>query len=68
MSGRWKPSPSLLICSEALQLAGAEYARGYIQNWLSAETISDRSAQKIFSAASAVLKAGRAESAGRESG
>ena len=57
-----------LICCEALQLAGAEYARGYIQNWLAAETVSDRSAQKIFSAASAILKAGRGESASRASG
>jgi len=38
-----------LICCEALQLPGVEYARGYIQNWLSGEMISDRSAQKIFS-------------------
>jgi antirestriction protein ArdC len=57
-----------LICCEALQLAGSEYARGYIQNWLSGDGISDRSAQKIFSAASAILKAGREESASRESG
>jgi hypothetical protein len=57
-----------LICCEALQLAGSEYARGYIQNWLSGNGISDRSAQKIFSAASAILKAGRGESASRESG
>jgi hypothetical protein len=57
-----------LICCEGLQLAGTEYARGYIQNWLAGESINDRSAQKIFSAASAILKAGRGESAGRESG
>ena len=57
-----------LICCESLQLAGSEYARGYIQNWLSGDGIRDRSAQKIFSAASAILKAGRGESASRESG
>ena len=57
-----------LICCESLELAGSEYARGYIQNWLSGDGISDRSAQKIFSAASAILKAGRGESASRESG
>jgi len=33
-----------------------------------ASGISDRLAQKIFSAASAILKAGRGESASRESG
>lgn len=57
-----------LICCEALQLDGAEYARGYIQNWLSGEEITDRSAQRIFSAASVILKAGSGESASRESG
>jgi hypothetical protein len=58
-----------LICCETLQLPGAEYCRGYIQKWLgSNELISDRSAQRIFSAASTILKAGRGESAGRESG
>jgi hypothetical protein len=57
-----------LICCEALQLVGAEYARGYIQSWLAGESINDRSDQKIFSAASAILKAGRGESASRESG
>lgn len=57
-----------LICCEALQLPGSEYARGYIQKWLSGESISDRSAQRVFTAASAILKAGRGESAGRESG
>src|SRR6266536_1118932 len=54
-----------LICCEALQLPGAEFCRGYIQNWISGDTISDRSAQRIFSAASAILKAGRGESADR---
>lgn len=58
-----------LICCETLQLPGTEYCRGYIQKWLgSNETISDHSAQRIFSAASAVLKAGRGESASHESG
>jgi hypothetical protein len=57
-----------LICCEALQWAGAEYARGYIQTWLSGDGISDRSAQRVFTAASAILKAGRGETAGHESG
>jgi hypothetical protein len=48
-----------LICCEALQLAGSEYARGYIQSWLAGESISDRSAQRIFGAASSILNAGR---------
>ena len=58
-----------LICCEALQLPGAEFCRGYIQNWLSGnDNISDRSAQKIFSAASAILKAGRGQSEADTSG
>jgi len=57
-----------LICCEALQLAGSEYARGYIQNWLSGDGISDRSAKRVFTTASGILKAGRGESASRESG
>jgi hypothetical protein len=48
---------------EALQLPESEYARGYMQNWFSGEGIIARSAPRIFSTASAILKAGR-ESAG----
>jgi len=48
-----------LICCEALGLPGTEYCRGYIQHWLRGEKeISARSAQRIFSAATAILKAG----------
>lgn len=54
-----------LLCCEALNLDGAEYCRGYIQNWLyrgvghNAEAIPERSAQKIFRAADQILRAGR---------
>ncbi|PYS94374.1 MAG: hypothetical protein DMF64_01030 [Acidobacteria bacterium] len=48
-----------LICCEALQLAGAEYCRGYIQNWLKGAPIPERSAQKIFHAADQIIKAGQ---------
>ncbi len=54
-----------LLCCEALGLEGAEYARGYIQNWLyegtgyNAEAISEKSAQKILRAADQILRAGR---------
>jgi hypothetical protein len=54
-----------LLCCEALGLEGADYARGYIQNWLyqgigyNAESIPEKSAQKIFRAADQVLRAGR---------
>jgi hypothetical protein len=37
---------------------GAEYCRGYIQNWLHGGTIPERSAQRIFVAADKILKAG----------
>ena len=56
-----------LLCCESLELEGADYARGYIQNWLSrgsgsnAEAIPEKSAQKIFRAADQILRAGRSE-------
>jgi antirestriction protein ArdC len=48
-----------LIACESLELPGATECRGYIQHWLSGETIPEVSAQKIFKAADALLKAGR---------
>lgn len=48
-----------LICCEALGLDGAEFARGYIQHWLHGNPIPEKSAQRIFSAASQILKAGQ---------
>ena len=52
-----------LICVEALRLEGAEYCRGYIQNWLrDGKEIPEKSAHRIFKAADAILKAGVQES------
>src|SRR5881397_2614185 len=54
-----------LLCCEALNLGGADYARGYIQHWLyegigyDADAIPEKSAQKIFRAADQILRAGR---------
>jgi len=48
-----------LLCCESLGLPGAEYSRGYIQSWGRGQTISDRSAQRIFHAADQILRAGR---------
>jgi len=54
-----------LLCCEALNLEGADYCRGYIQNWLyqgigyDADAIPEKSAQKIFHAANQILRAGR---------
>ena len=54
-----------LLCCEALGLEGANYARGYIQNWLyqgigyNADALPEKSAQKIFRAADQILRAGR---------
>lgn len=49
-----------LICLETLKLDGADYCRGYIQNWNSSgEAIPEQSAQKIFRAADKILRAGR---------
>ena len=47
-----------LLCCESLGLDGADYARGYIQHWLRGDIIPEKSAQKIFRAADAILKAG----------
>jgi hypothetical protein len=47
-----------LLCLESLNMPGAEYCRGYVQNWLSGATIPERSAQRIFAAADKILKAG----------
>jgi antirestriction protein ArdC len=49
-----------LICLEALGLEGSAYCRGYIQHWLQGQQeIPTQSAQRIFAAASAILKAGQ---------
>jgi antirestriction protein ArdC len=47
-----------LLCLESLGMDGAEFCRGYIQNWLDGAEIPERSAQRIFSAADRILKAG----------
>jgi len=47
-----------LLCLESLDMEGAEYCRGYIQNWLQGGVIPERSAQRIFSTADKILKAG----------
>lgn len=51
-------SVAYILC-ELLGLEGAKESRGYIQHWLQSETISDKSAQKIFGAADKILKAGQ---------
>jgi antirestriction protein ArdC len=48
-----------LLCSEALGLDGVEYARGYIQSWLTDGAIPEASARRIFGAADRILRAGR---------
>jgi hypothetical protein len=48
-----------LICCETLELPGADFCRGYIQNWnASGEPIPEAAAQKIFRAIDMILKAG----------
>ena len=48
-----------LLCLDALDLDGADFCRGYIQNWLAGEPIPERSAQRIFTAADQIIKAGQ---------
>jgi antirestriction protein ArdC len=50
-----------LLCCEALDLEGAEFCRGYIQEWVKRggdSAIPEKSAQKILKAADQILKAG----------
>lgn len=57
-----------LLMLDALGLPGAEYCRGYVQNWLGAgREIPDKSAQKILNAANQILQAGR-EAQSKEEG
>lgn len=48
-----------LILSEALNLEGTQYCRGYIRHWLDGDEIPEKSAQKVFGAADRILKAGQ---------
>jgi hypothetical protein len=51
-----------MLCCAALDLAGVDDARGYIQHWnRSGQPIPEASARKIFKAADAILRAGRQE-------
>ena len=47
-----------ILCA-LLDLPGLHESRGYIQNWLQGAEISDKSAQRIFSAANKILEAGQ---------
>jgi len=59
-----------LLCCEALNIEGADYCRGYLQNWLrhgdneNGELIPEKSAQKILRAADQILRAGRQQPTG----
>ena len=60
-----------LLCCEALDLDGAEYARGYLQHWLRNDEIPEQSAQRIITTAQRILAAGcypGAESQGMPNG
>ena len=47
-----------ILCA-LLGLPGLDESRGYIQNWLQGADVSDKSAQRIFSAANKILEAGQ---------
>ena len=47
-----------LLCTEALNLDGAEYARGYLQNWLRNDELTEEQSQRIIQTAQQVLEAG----------
>lgn len=56
-----------LLVLGALSQPGLEECRGYIQHWLRGQEIPERSAQRVFKAADAILRAGRVEHIERQS-
>ena len=58
-----------LLCCEALNLEGADYCRGYIQNWWGkGNAIPEKSAQRILKVADQILRAGREQAAADDQG
>lgn len=51
---------AFVLCS-LLGLPGLAESRGYIQSWLDGETLPEKSARRIFSAAQSILAAGKAD-------
>lgn len=51
------------ILTSLLQLPGLEESRGYIHHWMMGQAISEKSSQRIFSAANKILKAGSHQAA-----
>ncbi len=49
-----------MLCCDALGLPGVEESRGYIQGWFKGSEVPEKSAARIFNAADAILKAGKA--------
>jgi antirestriction protein ArdC len=49
---------AFLLCA-TLELPGLAESRGYLQSWLHGGAITERSAQRIYSAANAILSAGK---------
>ena len=52
-----------MLVSASLNLPGVEESRGYIQSWYHSNSVPERNAQRIFSAADQILKAGSVVSA-----
>lgn len=50
-----------LLCLEALDLPGTEYARGYVQAWLHGSEFNEDDSQQIIKAAQTILEAGAAD-------
>jgi antirestriction protein ArdC len=56
-----------LICCDSLSLSGAEFCRGYIQEWLgTGDPIPEPSARRIFRTAEEILRAGSPPFTGTE--
>lgn len=51
-----------LLCCEALNLPGIEYARGYLRHWLSNNELTTKSSERIIATAHRIIAAGREDS------
>jgi Zn-dependent peptidase ImmA (M78 family) len=51
-----------ILCA-LLSLPGLDESRGYIQSWLQGEEVTEKTAQRIFSAANKILEAGQVKPA-----
>ena len=47
-----------ILCLDALDLPGSEYARGYVQHWATSDDLTDEVESRILRATDTILRAG----------